>query len=110
MRFSRKKKMCENCPFRTDGKEIKLYPGRLEGIKEAVVLSQPFPCHKTTGFGETPKEKWVECRGAIDYRERMQREDPDLSARLMTKLLNEALRHGRSSEVPQWWEEEEISG
>jgi hypothetical protein len=57
--------MCANCPFRTDGNAIELRPGRLDGIKQAVALSQPFPCHKTTHGGA--KEE-LECAGALAYR------------------------------------------
>lgn len=62
---------CANCPFRTDGNAIPLVPGRLERIKEAVALSQPFQCHKTT-HGQARHK--LECSGAIEYREAFYRE------------------------------------
>src|SRR5258707_1135536 len=67
----RVKKMCENCPFRPDAAAISLAPGRLDAIKDAAVLSQPFHCHKTVygaRIAKRPRRLWKECAGAIAYR------------------------------------------
>lgn len=74
---------CADCPFRKE-KEGKPYltAERMEGIKFAVTMGQPFICHKTvyqkgiehpidpeTGFQE-PKDydrRYRTCRGAVDY-------------------------------------------
>lgn len=43
------KKMCANCPFRSDGAAIQLAEGRLEGIKADLLTDdyKTFMCHKT---------------------------------------------------------------
>lgn len=83
----RMRAMCANCPFRTDGNAIELRPGRLERIKEAVALSQPFTCHK---WIDEPRSKRPECSGAIEYRETFYRENgAEGISRLFTKLFEE---------------------
>lgn len=83
----RMRALCANCPFRTDGAAIELRPGRLERIKEAVALSQPFHCHKTT-HGQAPGER--QCAGALDYRDAFYREHgADGIKRLFEKIYEE---------------------
>ena len=97
----RMEKPCANCPFRGDDAAIHLSPKRLAGIKNAVLLGQPFHCHKTVhadatewivdedGFEQPQKgEHWRECAGALDYRTETYRTDPGAIERAFRAVLS----------------------
>lgn len=89
----RVQKMCDNCPFRPDDAAIELADGRLEEIKEGAVIGQPFHCHKTVyreNLSQRRRSDWKECAGAISYRERVWRDDPDAVKRTLERLLLKA--------------------
>jgi hypothetical protein len=67
---------CGNCPFRNDGKEISLRPGRLAGIKNDLLTDRVmFQCHKK------PKEH---CAGALIWLELNER--PSQMMRIAERL------------------------
>jgi hypothetical protein len=83
------KKPCKDCPFKleAEGKNF-LRAGRMEGIKFAVSMGQPFWCHETiynpktnwitdqeTGTERLPafQQHWRMCKGAADFVRRMAR-------------------------------------
>ena len=77
--------MCSNCPFRIDGKQIKLNKDRFDEIKQSLTSggynSQDFLCHKTTkeegwNWDEVGEDDAYHraggellCAGAIEYQE-----------------------------------------
>lgn len=93
-------KMCPHCPFRSDGDYLR--PDRWEGIKNAVLIGQPFHCHETV---HSPRTRWIEledggdepargahwqeCRGALDYRRDTLTADPEAAARALQALLSD---------------------
>ena len=75
-------KECANCPFKCEREGSPyLTEERMEGIKFAVSMGQPFYCHKTVyqkgiehpedddGIVQTKSydRKYRPCRGAVDY-------------------------------------------
>ena len=73
-------KMCPNCPFRTDGKQIELQPGRLDEIKRKLREddSSSFTCHKTAhnldlNMKPTEHQDPKMCAGAYEYLIEIQR-------------------------------------
>jgi hypothetical protein len=76
-RFNAVKKPCKDCPFKREKEGTGyLTKSRMDGIKFAVTMGQPFHCHKTVyqkGI-EHPDDgtksyhpKYRPCRGAVDY-------------------------------------------
>jgi hypothetical protein len=73
------KEMCADCPFGSSKAQLhmrhSLRPGRFNEICQSVWQGAYFPCHKTTEFDDEdeyrvgPKER--ECRGAIEFVERV---------------------------------------
>ena len=92
------RQMRPHCPFRSDGDYLRRH--RWEGIKNAVLIGQPFHCHETV---HTPRTKWVEdddgseepiqgahwqeCRGALDYRRDILTAYPQAAERVLRMTL-----------------------
>lgn len=80
------KKPCQGCPFvrEAEGRPY-LTPERMESIKIALALGQPFYCHKSVYSsrvehdedGEPPEwdHEYKLCRGAIDFTESLKETD-----------------------------------
>ena len=93
--------MCPHCPFRSDGDYLR--PERWQGIKNAILIVQPFHCHQTvhsprTEWRETEDGTdepvrgayWRECRSGLDYRTATLRDDPDASERALRAILSDS--------------------
>lgn len=75
---------CDNCPFANSGPGLhlrqQLRPGRFREVQMAVLIGQPFWCHKTTDWERLDDEdadeyvatgKERHCGGALAFRRRL---------------------------------------
>lgn len=63
------KKPCINCPFRNDGKGVKLHLNRSTAIAESLLDDKDFPCHKGIGLHNSKRTR---CIGAAIFMEHSQ--------------------------------------
>lgn len=94
----RLKRHCSNCPFRNDENAIRLAPGRLRQIADALVSNDaaPFRCHKTVHYGDgtawSPEGVYRErgdeamCAGAAAYLMRIGRPTIEMRVGFISKL------------------------
>lgn len=76
--------MCKDCPFKREKEGTGyLSAERMDGIKFASTMGQPFHCHKTVyqkgiehpdGEAKTYDRRYKQCAGAVEYAEALAKE------------------------------------
>lgn len=66
--FFRLKKVCNDCPFRSDHRIINLGAKRIKGIvSDLEDDDRPFSCHKTTEVSGFDSSDYAQCIGALSF-------------------------------------------
>lgn len=104
-------KPCDNCPFRNNGKGVKLNRSRITELAQRVgVEGRGFICHKTANYEDEPRKQEQHCAGALAFTRNVGDETAQIVLRIRldsneTKLANvEANRRDVYQTTDEWLE------